>query len=820
MNSRLAIRLTVCSLLLVCGQAAPADTGAPSPPEGLAASVTSCKAVRLTWAAARDSGSAPLYGYKVYRNGIFLKWAVVPATSATDTAAAEATAYTYTVAALNNDGKLSAASAPATILTPWCSSGLPAPTGLTASATNCSTIMLRWNAPPDGQNYEIARYRVYRNGTLLKEVQEPATSTLDTGLGAGATRTYTVSAVDATGNESNQSAPASGTTPQCANKPPVADAGPDQLTQSLTTISFDGSGSSDPDGIITSYAWNFGDGGFASGASVSHTYSAAGSYTVTLTVLDNGGLTASDTATVQVTNRPPLADAGPDKTATAGMAVTLNGSGSSDPDGSIVSYAWDFGDEASASGSTVSHVYTQPGHYVVSLTVRDNKGEMDSDTAQVSVTEASAGGGEFRWARHFGNTGMDDGQAVATDSGGNVITTGQVVGTVDLGGGATCSASIFLAKYTAQGKHLWSRCFGGAGGGSGLAVAIDSNDNVVMTGYFTGTVDFGGSLLTSAGGADVFVAKYAPTGQLLWSKRFGSPVLAAFIKESGNSIAVDPNDEIVVTGIFEGTADFGGAPLASAGQIDLFVAKYSAEGQHRWSKRFGDRGSLDSGNAVAVDSSANVLVAGSFAGSVDFGGGRLAGAGSTIFIAKYSPAGNHFWSKSFGGSNSDSARGIAVTGSGDVLLTGTFEKTVNFGGGALTSAGQDDIFVAKYSHAGTHLWSQRFGSAGYDDAGKAVAADTSGNVIVAGSFVGTVDFGGGPLVSAGWMEIFVAKYTASGTHLWSQRFGARSLDEANAVTVSDSSVFVSGIMTGTVNFGGGPLRSAGRTDAFLLCLEP
>ena len=97
----------------------------------------------------------------------------------------------------------------------------------------------------------------------------------------------------------------------------MANAGPSAVsTQTLTSTTFNGSGSSDPDGTITSYAWTFGDGGSASGMTVSHAYATAGSYTVRLTVTDNLGATGSTTVSVTVMNRPPVANAGPDQTAT------------------------------------------------------------------------------------------------------------------------------------------------------------------------------------------------------------------------------------------------------------------------------------------------------------------------------------------------------------------------------------------------------------------------------------------------------------------------------------------------------------------------
>jgi len=247
------------------------------------------------------------------------------------------------------------------------------------------------------------------------------------------------------------------------------------------------------------------------------------------------------------------------------------------------------------------------------------------------------------------------------------------------------------------GSHLWSKRFGSTGEDSGHGVAVDSSGNVVVTGFFQGTVDFGGGGLTSAGELDIFVAKFSGAdGSHLWSKRFGS---TAF--EEGREVAVDGSGNVVVTGLFEGTVDFGGGGLTSVGRYDrhdIFVAKFSgANGSHLWSKRFGSADFFDAGVGTAVDSSGNVVVTGWFTGTVDFGGENLTSAGiDDVFVAQFSGAdGSHLWSKRFGSTGNDEGLGVAVDGSGNVLVTGYFTGTVDFAGGGLTSAGNSDIFVAK-----------------------------------------------------------------------------------------------------------------------------
>ena len=148
---------------------------------------------------------------------------------------------------------------------------------------------------------------------------------------------------------------------------------------------------------------------------------------------------------------------------------------------------------------------------------------------------------------------------------------------------------------------------------------------------------------------------------------------------------------------------------------------------------------------------------------------------------------SHLWSQGFGGGFLDIGLGIAVDGDGNVLVTGQFRDTVDFGGGPITSLGGDDIFVAKFDAGGTHVWSHGFGSFTRDK-GLGVSVDADGNVLVTGSFashhgIGTIDFGGGPIVSSGKSDLFVAKFDPDGNHLWSHGFGGPTSSSLSSTPV-------------------------------------
>ncbi len=174
------------------------------------------------------------------------------------------------------------------------------------------------------------------------------------------------------------------------NNPPISDAsGPYTGTEDIA-ITFDGSGSYDPDGDAITYFWDFGDGTTGTVMNPTHAYSAGGVYTVALVVNDSkvNSSPSITTAEVAEVNDPPVAVAGQDQSALVGETLTFDGSGSDAPDGSIVSYDWGYGDGGSATGATVTHAYSAAGTYTVTLTVTDDEGLTDTDTLTVTVNAA------------------------------------------------------------------------------------------------------------------------------------------------------------------------------------------------------------------------------------------------------------------------------------------------------------------------------------------------------------------------------------------------------------------------------------------------
>ncbi|HEU4366470.1 MAG TPA: HYR domain-containing protein [Candidatus Krumholzibacteria bacterium] len=405
------------------------------------------------------------------------------------------------------------------------------------------------------------------------------------------------------------------------------------------------------------------------------------------------------------------------------------------------------------------------------------------------------------WSNRFGGTGLNTAYDVAVDGSGNVVVVGTFAGSMNVGGLTLTSAGsqdIFLAKFDANGVHQWSQRFGGLGADGARAVTVDGAGNITMTGYFRGPVSFGGAPLAGRAALDVFVARFDASGLHQWSQWYGSSN-----GDEGQDIVADASGNVIVTGHYSGAIDFGGGAVTPGiGSLDVFVLKLDAAGVHQWSKGIGNL-NPDIGYGVAVDASNSVLVTGTFNNTVNFGGGPLTSAGlSDVFVVKYDEGGAHQWSTRLGGPTADVGYGIGAGAGGSVVVTGTYNGafvvnydtdgaqqwiqsftssdmvqsldlavspagmiaitgnlrgTTDAGGGPLTSAGDDDVFLALCEPTGAHIWSQRFGNSG-DDWGHGCAFDPSGNLIATGIFSASVDFGGGPLVSAGLSDVFVVKF--------------------------------------------------------------
>ena len=254
----------------------------------------------------------------------------------------------------------------------------------------------------------------------------------------------------------------------------------------------------------------------------------------------------------------------------------------------------------------------------------------------------------------------------------------------------------------------------------------------------------------------MYLVKFDPLGNHLWSQRFGNSA-----DQHAISLATDPSGNVYMGGHFAGTVNFGdGVNVPSSGLNDVFLAKYGPGGNLIWRATRGDA-QQQFLLSVATDAAGNVYFSGQFGGSINLGGTTLVNTGSPdIFIAKYDPAGAHVWSKQFG--NAVTSRRSRPTRSGTCVFSENLRERSISCTGNMTAVGATDICLAKFNASGTCQWSRQFGtvSTAYS---RSVGTDPDGNIFIGGLFLCCIDFGGGYLFeNGGAYDIFLCQVGPGG----------------------------------------------------------
>ncbi len=379
--------------------------------------------------------------------------------------------------------------------------------------------------------------------------------------------------------------------------------------------------------------------------------------------------------------------------------------------------------------------------------------------------------GTLTWVKRFGSTGDELVRSMVVDTSGNIYLGGSFTGTGGFGGTTTASAGgfdAFVAKYSSLGAFVWSRTYGSTANDVVYGVGLNlAQDGVLVTGLFSGTVVFTPVITYSSylGSEDSVMLRYqASDGTPLWAKTFVN-------RDADNGVAIfsDAADDIILAGSFGYQINLGLGTLTSAGPNflnDIYLGKFTATsgtnipGNATWQMRYGGVTS-DNLGAAGVDSAGNIVVTGIFKTTTDMGTGTLTGTGfdNDIFLAKYSgTTGLPVWTKAILCNPSAAPHSISFDATNNVVVGGFLNGTSNFGGQTITSAGSQDIFVAKYAAASpvTAMWARGFGGTGTDDC-NGVAVDSNNYPVITGYFMGAATFSGVTLTSAGSVDMFLSR---------------------------------------------------------------
>jgi hypothetical protein len=240
--------------------------------------------------------------------------------------------------------------------------------------------------------------------------------------------------------------------------------------------------------------------------------------------------------------------------------------------------------------------------------------------------------------------------------------------------------------------------------------------------------------------------------------------MGGMLDDAANSVAVDANGNVFITGYFTSNANFGSFNISPYGGGDIFLVKCNPSGTVLWVRKAGGPSYLDIGNAVAVDNAGNAYITGGFRGTATFEPSNVTITSNSnsndIYLAKYDTNGSLIWVTSAGGTLTDEAKDVVVDDNGNCFITGRFNGSMTIGSSTVTSAGGSDYFVAKYAAVNGAFSGIIKGGGASDDIGETIVSDNAG-IYIAGTFQGKAGFGTDSTISAGGKDIFLVKYDNS-----------------------------------------------------------
>lgn len=388
---------------------------------------------------------------------------------------------------------------------------------------------------------------------------------------------------------------------------------------------------------------------------------------------------------------------------------------------------------------------------------------------------------------------------IAVRDDGDFFIVGSFNGTIDLGGPPLMSTNedIVVARFSAMGGHQWSKSFGSMGADAARGVAIDKFGYVWITGEIGGSIDFGGSAFSCSGPSDFFLLKLNASGMHQFSQVFEGPDA-----DAGWDVEI-VDDDVFVLGTQGG--NFQIPPTNSHPFGGIFLARFDDEGTPAWSRMYSaefEQATMRGYHRLALSPEGDCVITGGFEGELEFPDEvRLAGDAIDGYLARVDANGNFEWSKAIPmGISVEPYPDVAFDADGNVYVAGHFFDTTDLGSGALTSAGDSDIFLASFSPDGRSTrWSKRVGDLGKQEA-RALVVDSEGTLVLTGMVQGKVDFGAGELSTAG-QDLFLARFAGDGTHLFSAVYGDSATQRGEALAIHARSPVVGGYCAGLIDFG-------------------
>ncbi|MCP4133234.1 MAG: hypothetical protein GY754_19860 [bacterium] len=398
-----------------------------------------------------------------------------------------------------------------------------------------------------------------------------------------------------------------------------------------------------------------------------------------------------------------------------------------------------------------------------------------------------SGDGDYRapWnnTQLLGTETNDETQDIAVDSNGNVYVTGFTSAALD-GSEHKGAQDIFLTKYDSSGSKQWTRQTGSSNNDIPCAIAIDSNDNIYITGYTDG--DMAGS----SGGYDSFLVKYDPSGELQWTRQDGTSY-----SDYPKAITIDSINNIYICGYTTGA--FSGSNDDHYG--DIFIIKYDSLGGRGIGQQL-TNATRETVLGAGVDSEGNLYITGYTGGSLKSQPNQ---GGNDIFLVKYNPSLEYQWTRQIGTADNEGGYDLTVSPKDSIYISGYIGESLD---------GSEDAVLIKYSSEGILQWTRRLETTADDDERAfGVAADSDDTVYITGYTHGSLD----SHTSAGDSDIFLVRYSSRGEKLWSRQLGTDAQDRANDIALDDrGNIFITGFTYGSLD-GNIKTGDSSNSDSFI-----
>ena len=358
--------------------------------------------------------------------------------------------------------------------------------------------------------------------------------------------------------------------------------------------------------------------------------------------------------------------------------------------------------------------------------------------------------------------------------------------------------------------YEWIRTAQGTSWDEASAVACDNDGNSISTGYFDGSFNIGDSSFNCGIYSDIFLIKHDSNGNLLWAKDLKSDRGLY-----GESVCLDDNGNSFLTGTFVDSICINDSTYYGYSNQEGFISKFDQFGNVLWFRSFGGDNGWVWPTDLMILNNGDIVCTGMLGGTVTIGGSEFSTQTEVSFLVHYSSSGDFLKVTDVCESTSQiETVGIASDGMDNIFIGGNFRGTLSFSDTSISTAGIDDIFIAKFDNQDNIIWARQEGEI-YSDIGLDVAVDPYGNPAITGYYAGSMTIGDTTFTSIGGEDIFIIKYDPDGNVLWAIKAGGNDWDEAFGIkSDKDGNFYIAGHFEGNSTFGDTILVSSGMTDIF------